>query len=138
MKKFDVTFTHYGFATIEAETEEEAWKLAEGYGKGHAERAEGAEDNGECAVGGHGIDNVARYHHQVGLLLCHHLPDAVESLLRGFRSQLVVEVGELHNLEISVPELQRRLCKGLANARKHGQAHNEFLQHSVLMVGYSK
>ena len=33
MKKFDVTFTNYGFATIEAETEEEAWKLAEGYGK---------------------------------------------------------------------------------------------------------
>ena len=34
MKKFDVTFTHYGFATIEAETEEEAWNKAETYGKG--------------------------------------------------------------------------------------------------------
>ena len=33
MKKFDVTFTHYGFATIEAETEEEAWAKAEAYGK---------------------------------------------------------------------------------------------------------
>ena len=32
MKKFDVTFTRYGFATIEAATEEEAWQLAEGYG----------------------------------------------------------------------------------------------------------
>ena len=34
MKKFDVTFTRYGFATIEAETEEEAWSKAEAYGKG--------------------------------------------------------------------------------------------------------
>ena len=33
MKKFDVTFTRYGFATIEAETEEEAWQIAEGYEK---------------------------------------------------------------------------------------------------------
>ena len=33
MKKFDVTFVHYGFATIEAETEEEAWSKAEAYGK---------------------------------------------------------------------------------------------------------
>ena len=33
MKKFDVTFTRYGFVTIEAETEEEAWQIAEGYGK---------------------------------------------------------------------------------------------------------
>ena len=33
MKKFNVTFTHYGFATIEAETEEEAWIKAEAYGK---------------------------------------------------------------------------------------------------------
>ena len=33
MKKFDVTFTHYGFAIIEAEGEEEAWRLAEGYSK---------------------------------------------------------------------------------------------------------
>ena len=33
MKKFDVTFVRYGFTTIEAETEEEAWKLAEAYGK---------------------------------------------------------------------------------------------------------
>ena len=33
MKKFDITFTHYGFATIEAETEEEAWSKAEAYGK---------------------------------------------------------------------------------------------------------
>ena len=33
MKKFDVTFTHYGFATIEAETEEEAQIKAEAYGK---------------------------------------------------------------------------------------------------------
>ena len=33
MKKFDVTFTRYGFATIEAETEEEAWNKAEAYGK---------------------------------------------------------------------------------------------------------
>ena len=32
-KSFDVTFTHYGFATIEAETEEEAWAKAEAYGK---------------------------------------------------------------------------------------------------------
>ena len=33
MKKFDVTFTHYGFATIEAETEEEAWVKSGAYGK---------------------------------------------------------------------------------------------------------
>ena len=33
MKRFDVTFVRYGFATIEAETEEEAWIKAEGYGK---------------------------------------------------------------------------------------------------------
>lgn len=33
MKKFDVTFTRYGFVTIEAETEEEAWIKAEVYGK---------------------------------------------------------------------------------------------------------
>lgn len=33
MKEFDVTFVRYGFATIEAETEEEAWQIAEGYGK---------------------------------------------------------------------------------------------------------
>ena len=33
MKKFDVTFVRYGFATIEAETEEEAWIKAEAYGK---------------------------------------------------------------------------------------------------------
>ena len=33
MKKFDVTFTHYGFATIEAETEEEALVKAGAYGK---------------------------------------------------------------------------------------------------------
>ena len=33
MKKFDVTFVHYGFATIEAETEEEAWVKAGAYGK---------------------------------------------------------------------------------------------------------
>ena len=32
-KSFDVTFVHYGFATIEAETEEEAWSKAESYGK---------------------------------------------------------------------------------------------------------
>ena len=34
MKKFDVMFIRYGFATIEAETEEEAWDKAETYGKG--------------------------------------------------------------------------------------------------------
>ena len=33
MKKFDVTFTRYGFVRIEGETEEEAWQIAEGYGK---------------------------------------------------------------------------------------------------------
>lgn len=34
MKKiYNVTFAHYGFATIEAETEEEAWVKAEAYGK---------------------------------------------------------------------------------------------------------
>ena len=33
MKKFNVTFVHYGFATIEAETEEEAWIKAEAYDK---------------------------------------------------------------------------------------------------------
>lgn len=33
MKKFDVTFTHYGFVTIEAETEEDAWVKAGAYGK---------------------------------------------------------------------------------------------------------
>lgn len=33
MKKFDVTFANYGFVTIEAETEEEAWSKAETYGK---------------------------------------------------------------------------------------------------------
>ena len=33
MKKVDVTFTHQSFATIEAETEEEAWIKAEAYGK---------------------------------------------------------------------------------------------------------
>ena len=32
-KSFDVTFVHYGFATIEAETEEEAWSKAGAYGK---------------------------------------------------------------------------------------------------------
>ena len=31
--KFDVTFVRYGFATIEAETEDEAWRKAEAYGK---------------------------------------------------------------------------------------------------------
>lgn len=33
MKRFDVTFTRFGFVTIEAETEEEAWQIAEGYSK---------------------------------------------------------------------------------------------------------
>ena len=33
MKKFDVTFARDGFATIEAETEEEAWSKAEADGK---------------------------------------------------------------------------------------------------------
>ena len=33
-KTYTVTFTHYGYATIEAETEEEAWNKAETYGKG--------------------------------------------------------------------------------------------------------
>ena len=33
MRKFDVTFVHYGFASVEAETEEEAWAKAGAYGK---------------------------------------------------------------------------------------------------------
>lgn len=32
-KTYTVTFTHYGYATIEAETEVEAWIKAEAYGK---------------------------------------------------------------------------------------------------------
>ena len=33
MKRFDVIFVHYGFITIEAENEDEAWIKAEAYGK---------------------------------------------------------------------------------------------------------
>lgn len=32
-KRFNVTFARYGFVTVEAESEEEALKLVQGYGK---------------------------------------------------------------------------------------------------------
>ena len=33
MKKYNITFARYGYATIEAQTEEEAYRKVEGYGK---------------------------------------------------------------------------------------------------------
>ena len=33
MKKYNITFARYDYATIEAETEEEAYRKVEGYGK---------------------------------------------------------------------------------------------------------
>ena len=45
MKKFDVTFVHYGFATVEAETEEEASGTV-------AEEDENPSDEGESVEAG--------------------------------------------------------------------------------------